>query len=440
MGRGRGDIASAPRDARADSVMDGTGSLETPARPREDTVRDPRLGAVMILLSLAYALAALLLPLEIVEIAGAPLVVAGAYFLGLRGGIVVALWSTLVATVAFAVVHHGDLEDYIVTVVGYLVIGVLVGVAVDRFSRQRLQLEEAVEAEKLARKQLGASEGRYRLLFERSADPVYLHGLDAAGEPTRFLAVNDATCALLGYTREELRGLTPRAIDAAPAPGQLRRMMADLLREGSVHYESVRRRRGGELIPVEISSSLTEVDGELVVLSISRDIRERQREMRRLQALTLRDELTGLLNRRGLDVMLPEEAKRAKRSGRPVIVVYGDIDHFKTLNDTYGHDRGDEVLVAVAEALRSAFRETDLIARLGGDEFCVVAEADDIDPARLGERLDIAVSTAGEHLGMRIGLSHGEVTTDWRGLEDPRAALAAADERMYAAKHARDDL
>ena len=248
----------------------------------------------------------------------------------------------------------------------------------------------------LARKQLAASEGRYRLLFEQSADPVYLHGLDAAGEPTRFLAVNDATCALLGYTREELRGLTPRAIDAAPAPGQLRRMMAELVREGTVHYESVRRRRDGELIPVEISSSLTEVEGELVVLSISRDISERQREVRRLQELTLRDELTGLLNRRGLDVMLPEQAKRAKRSGRPVIVVYGDIDRFKTLNDTYGHERGDEVLVAVAGALQAAFRETDLIARLGGDEFCVIAEADDIDAALLGERLDGAVKAAGE--------------------------------------------
>ena len=393
----------------------------------------------MVLLALGYALAAVLLPLEVVEILGAPLVVAGAYFLGLRGGIVVALWATLLATIAFVSIHQGDLEDYVVTVVGYLVIGVLVGHAVDRFSRQKRQLEESIEEAGLARKLLAASEGRYRLLFEQSADPVYLHGLDAAGEPTRFLAVNDATCALLGYTREELRGLTPRAIDAAPAPGQLRRMMAELQREGAVHYESVRRRRDGELIPVEISSSLTEVEGEPVVLSISRDMRERQREVRRLQELTLRDELTGLLNRRGLDVMLPEQAKRAKRSGRPVIVVYGDIDRFKTLNDTYGHERGDEVLVAVAGALRAAFRETDLIARLGGDEFCVIAEADDIDPALLGARLDGAVQAAGEGLGMHVGLSHGEVTTDWRGLEDPRAVLDEADSRMYAAKHTRDD-
>ncbi len=402
-------------------------------------MRARRLGTVIILLALAYALAALLLPLDVVEIIGAPLVVAGAYFLGLRGGIVVALWATLIATIAFVSIHQGDLRDYVVTVIGYLVIGVLVGLAVDRFSRQKRQLEESIEEAGLARKLLAASEGRYRLLFEQSADPVYLHGLDAAGEPTRFLAVNDATCALLGYTRGELLGLTPRAIDAAPAPGQLRRMMAELQLEGAVHYESVRRRSDGELIPVEISSSLTEVEGEFVVLSISRDIRERQREVRRLQELTLRDELTGLLNRRGLDVMLPEQAKRAKRSGRPVIVVYGDIDRFKTLNDTYGHERGDEVLVAVAGALRAAFRETDLIARLGGDEFCVIAEADDIDPALLGERLDGAVKAAGEGLGVRVGLSHGEVTTDWRGLEDPRVVLDEADTRMYAAKHTRDD-
>jgi diguanylate cyclase (GGDEF)-like protein/PAS domain S-box-containing protein len=394
-----------------------------------------RLNWIVALLSLAYAVAALLLPLEAVEILGAPLVVVGAYFLGLRGGFVVALWASFVATVAFLVVHDGDLDDYIVTVAGYLVIGVLVGIAVDRFAGQRRELEEAVEAAGLARKQLVMSEGRYRLLFEHSADPVYLHGLDAAGEPTRFIAVNDATCDLLGYTREELLGLTPRAIDAAPAPGQLRRKMAELLKEGTVRYESVRRARRGELIPVEISSSLTEVGGELVVLSISRDIRERQREVRRLEELTLRDALTGLFNRRGLDVMLPEQAKRSKRSGRPVIVVYGDIDRFKTLNDTYGHERGDDVLIAVASALRAAFRETDLIARLGGDEFCVIAEADDIAPDKLGERLDEAVTAAGEEAGLQLGLSHGQVVTDWRGLEDPRALLAEADARMYEAKH-----
>ena len=391
----------------------------------------------MVLLAAAFGAAALLLPLEAVEILGVALVVVAAFTLGLRGGFVVALWATFVATVAFLVVRDGDLGDYIVTVVGYLIIGVLVGLAVDRFDRQRRRLEEAAESAELAQKLFAASEGRYRLLFEHSADPVYLHGLDAAGEPTRFIAVNDATCKLLGYTREELLGLTPRAVDAAPKPGQLRRKMAELLQQGTVHYESVRRARGGELIPVEISSSLTEVAGDLVVLTISRDIRERIREVHRLEELTLRDALTGLFNRRGLDLMLPEHAKRAKRSGRPVIVVYGDIDHFKTLNDTYGHERGDEVILAVAGALRAAFRETDLIARLGGDEFCVVAETDEIKPDALGARLDVAVAAAAQRLGVPFGLSHGEVLTDWRGLEDPRGLLDRADARMYEAKHTR---
>ena len=390
-----------------------------------------------MLLAAAFGAGALMLPLEVLEILGVPLVVVAAFYLGVRGGFVVALWATFVATVAFLIVHDGDIEDYIVTAVGYLIIGVLVGIAVDRFERQRRRLEEAAESAELAQKLFAASEGRYRLLFEHSADPVYLHGLDAAGEPTRFIAVNDATCELLGYTREELLGLTPRAVDAAPKPGQLRRKMAQLLKEGTVHYESVRRARDGELIPVEISSSLTDVAGDLVVLTISRDVRERMREVHRLEELTLRDALTGLLNRRGLDLMLPEQAKRAKRSGRPVIVVYGDIDRFKTLNDTYGHERGDEVIVAVAGALRAAFRETDLIARLGGDEFCVVAETDEIKPDALGARLDMSVAAAAERLGVPFGLSHGEVLTDWRGLEDPRELLDKADARMYEAKHAR---
>jgi len=267
---------------------------------------------------------------------------------------------------------------------------------------------------------------------------VYVHGLDAAGEPTRFVSVNDAACARLGYTRDELLGLTPRAIDASPEPGQLRRMMATLMKEGGVLYETVRKTRDGELLQVEMSSSLTEVDGELMVLSISRDISGHKRTERRLEELTLRDELTGLFNRRGLGVMLPEQQKRARRSGRPVIVLYADLDGFKDFNDTYGHARGDDVLRAVSDALRQTFRDTDLLTRVGGDEFCVIAEAEaGTDPAVLAARLDAAVAAAGRELGLDVVLSHGEVTTDWRGLDDAQDLLAYADARMYAAKRER---
>ena len=118
------------------------------------------------------------------------------------------------------------------------------------------------------------------------------------------------------------------------------------------------------------------------------------------------------------------------------MVLYGDIDGFKAINDSLGHARGDEVLKAVAEALRVAFRETDLIARLGGDEFCAVAESP-AEPAILAQRLDEAIAAAGDDLRLPVTLSYGTVVTDWRGLEDPDELLTRADMLMYEAKRAR---
>jgi diguanylate cyclase (GGDEF)-like protein len=115
--------------------------------------------------------------------------------------------------------------------------------------------------------------------------------------------------------------------------------------------------------------------------------------------------------------------------------MYGDIDGFKDLNDTYGHDKGDAVLIAVAQALRATFRETDLVARLGGDEFCVVAE--DIDAARLTGRLEGAMASVSREVGLPVAMSHGEVLSGWQGLEEAATLLARADARMYQVKQAR---
>ena len=173
-----------------------------------------------------------------------------------------------------------------------------------------------------------------------------------------------------------------------------------------------------------------------MVLSISRDIAGRKRTERRLEQLSLHDELTGLKNRRGFYVLLPEQAKHAKRSGARVVMLYGDIDGFKAINDTLGHARGDDVLKAVAEALCVAFRETDLIARLGGDEFCVVAESPS-EPAVLGHGLTKPSPRPARSWDLPVTLSYGTVVTDWRGLDDPDELLTRADMLMYEAKRAR---
>ena len=163
------------------------------------------------------------------------------------------------------------------TVAGYLVLGVGLGMGVETWSlTSSAQLRDALAARQAVPAQLTASQKRYRLLFEAATTPCTCTGWTPHGEPTRFVAVNDAACERLGYTREELLGLMPRAIDAAPRPGQLREVMARLVKEDRVMYESVLRTRDGEEIPVEISSSLTDVDGELMVLSIARDISGRK--------------------------------------------------------------------------------------------------------------------------------------------------------------------
>jgi diguanylate cyclase (GGDEF)-like protein/PAS domain S-box-containing protein len=408
-----------------------------PARP-EGHVISPRTVSLLVACSLAFTLATLLLPFELVEVLGGPLVVAGAYYAGRRGGLLIGLWASLSILVAYFVLTDVDLGDLLVTIAGYLLLGIVLGIGIDGWRRQRDKLTDTLESMHAFQAQLSASQKRYRLLFEASNDAVYLHGMDHNGEPTRFVAVNDAACVRLGYTREEMLGLLPRKLDAAPRPGQLREVMARLLQEDRVVWESELRARDGEKIPVEISSSLTDVDGELVVLSIARDISGRKEQEQRLLELSLRDHLTGLLNRRGFLVMLPEHRKHAKRAGTPVVVLYADLDHLKVINDSEGHGRGDDAIKAVAEALQQTFREADLIARLGGDEFCVVAESDaSADPRAFVVRLEGALLAAGKRIGLPVSMSYGTVVTDWHGLEDAHDLLERADALMYEDKRAR---
>ena len=408
----------------------------SPPPTKEAPLNSARANRVVAATALLFGVVALLLPDSSIEVLGVPLVVAGACLGGLRGGLLTALWAILVTTVSFFVLHDVQTDHLAMSVAAYAAVGVGLGWAVERVVTQRRQLQDAVAELQAMQRQLWASQKRYRLLFEASNDAVYLHGLDAYGEPSRFAAVNDSACRLFGYTRGELLALTPRAVDAPATPGQLRRVMERLMHKDSIVYESARKTRDGQQVPVEISSSLTDVDGELMVLSISRDIAARKKTERRLEQLSLHDELTGLKNRRGFYVLLPEQGKRAKRSGARVVVLYGDIDGFKAINDRLGHNHGDQVLRAMADALRIAFRETDLIARLGGDEFCVVAESPS-DPTILVQRLEEAITAAGDDLGLAVGFSYGTVITDWRGLDDPEELLTRADMLMYEAKRAK---
>jgi diguanylate cyclase (GGDEF)-like protein len=153
-----------------------------------------------------------------------------------------------------------------------------------------------------------------------------------------------------------------------------------------------------------------------------------------LQKVASTDALTDVANRRTFEETLRREVGRSTRTREPVTLLMIDIDHFKVLNDTFGHPEGDRVLRSVAGALASECREFDVVARYGGEEFAVVAPACGPDDARvLAERLRAAI--AGLDDGPSVTASVG-VAIFPEGADDEAALLRSADRALYRAKRA----
>ena len=163
-------------------------------------------------------------------------------------------------------------------------------------------------------------------------------------------------------------------------------------------------------------------------------------QTRRLESLIFEDALTGLANRRFILTQLSSQVSAARRHGRPLSVAIVDIDHFKPVNDAYGHHAGDLVLVAVASALADHLRAEDQLGRLGGEEFLVVLPDTDAAAAErvTGKlRCEVARTTvAHEGRELSVTVSIGMATWDE---EAPEELLRRADEALYAAKAAGRD-
>ncbi len=165
---------------------------------------------------------------------------------------------------------------------------------------------------------------------------------------------------------------------------------------------------------------------------------ELERLVEEVHQLSRTDALTGCLNRRAIDERLPAEVERAQRYGRPLALVFADVDHFKQINDRLGHAAGDEVLCQVAQTCRAALRnEVDWLARFGGEEFLIVLPETGLDAAvAIAERLRVVIA------GAPVVAGGGEVVpltasfgaAQYRPGESVQDLLARADERLYRAK------
>ncbi len=183
--------------------------------------------------------------------------------------------------------------------------------------------------------------------------------------------------------------------------------------------------------------------GDLIaVVETLRDITAQKRAQTDLEALATRDGLTGLANRRSFDIKLAEEIRRAARDQPPLSLLMIDVDCFKLYNDTYGHQKGDECLRAIAQTIAATlWRETDFPARYGGEEFTVIMPNTPLSGAMLvAERLRQAVENL--HIAHSASIASDFVTLSIGGVVavsrdlNPERMIAPADAALYRAKGA----
>jgi diguanylate cyclase (GGDEF)-like protein/PAS domain S-box-containing protein len=152
--------------------------------------------------------------------------------------------------------------------------------------------------------------------------------------------------------------------------------------------------RNGDEFPVDISLSAIKLRGQWNAVGIVRNATERVKTEERLQQLATTDTLTGIFNRRCFDETLEREVSRSARLSSPLSLILFDVDHFKRINDTFGHQAGDQVLAQLAGAVAGAIRTSDLFARWGGEEFAVLLPGSPLDAARLlAEKLRMILET-----------------------------------------------
>jgi diguanylate cyclase (GGDEF)-like protein len=165
------------------------------------------------------------------------------------------------------------------------------------------------------------------------------------------------------------------------------------------------------------------------------DLRKTELSAERMRHLAETDPLTGILNRRGLELELEREVERANRHGNPLCLILFDLDDFKLLNDTHGHDVGDEALIGVAREITPHLRDGDVFARWGGEEFSVLAPDTELEEACvLADRLcSIVAEIEGRTTaGWRISASFG--TSVHRQHDSGTTLSKRADVALYRAK------
>ncbi|WP_100332584.1 GGDEF domain-containing protein [Bacillus xiapuensis] len=301
-----------------------------------------------------------------------------------------------------------------------------------------------VTKQKSAEAELQKNEQRYRMIVEHSTDFISLHSLQGV-----YTYVSPIGATLLGYEPEEMIGRNAYDFFHPEDIPHIRSVHQRIHFESGIQTVCYRiRHKDGHYIWFETKTQniLTAEDGEIIC--ISRDITHYQQQLQRLeeekQALKSKvyvDELTKIYNRRYFQKRLRIEEREAIQSGLPLSLLLIDVDYFKQYNDTYGHQKGDDCLITVAQTLHKNVRAQDSACRIGGEEFAVILPSTRKEEAlllanRLRQKvqemqIEHLVSPVTSHVTISVGGS------TWDGsLGKVDELFNQADQALYRAKRA----
>ena len=305
-------------------------------------------------------------------------------------------------------------------------------VAIEGIARDITNRKEAEEA-------LRSSEEFFRALYENAQHPIFLVDVDL-----NFVDVNPYACQFYGYSREEFGRMNVSDITLPEERDDQLRNLERARQQGRVFiHERRHRKKNGEIVTVTADAVRVIRSGKQLYVSKITDITERKRAEEQLEYQAFHDLLTGLPNRYLLLDRLGQALKRTRRTiGRKVAILFMDLDNFKAINDSLGHEVGDRLLITVTQRLEGCIRPEDTLVRFGGDEFAILLEhVGGLEDAvrvieRITEELRRPFLLDGRELFVRIsiGIALGETPT--KSAED---LIRDADTAMYRAKEAGAD-
>jgi len=271
-------------------------------------------------------------------------------------------------------------------------------------------------------------------VFENSAN-----GIIIVDEELRFIRVNKAFTDITGYSLDELIGKTPRIMSSGLQDQSFyNEMWSSLKATGAWQGELWNKRKGSELY-AELLSINAVKDKQGIVsnyIGIISDITKKKKEHEKNEHLANYDFLTGLPNR--LNLMSSLKLSAAKETPDPLILLFLDLDKFKAVNDHYGHQAGDDLLVAVSKRLKRCIREDDLIARLGGDEFIIVLKnpgAPYKSGKKVARKIIASISSPFNIAGHQICINTSiGIALLPEHANDPDTLITLADNAMYLSK------